>query len=263
MPTSRRTLLKNSAAAAAALSLDWTRAQAQAETVRIGTIFDLSGLFVVAGSVPSAIGTQIAIDLVNERGGVGGKYKVQSVNADSQSKADAAINELEVPHQPGEGRDRGRRLRSARRAARRQDAGAEEDPLDHHGGGVVGGEGPQPDLHLPRPDPLRPVRQAAAGFLADNAKAKLGAEPKDIKIAVIHEDGPYGVGVGEAGERFAKEKGFQVVMREGYSAAAPDLSSLVTKLERARPTSSCIRATTPTSRCSCARRANPVCASRC
>ncbi|XUJ35425.1 twin-arginine translocation signal domain-containing protein [Bradyrhizobium japonicum] len=31
MPTSRRQLLKSSAAAAAALSLDWTRAQAQAE----------------------------------------------------------------------------------------------------------------------------------------------------------------------------------------------------------------------------------------
>ena len=88
-------------------------------------------------------------------------------------------------------------------------------------------------------------------------------EPADIKVAVIHEDGPYGVGVGEAGERFAKEKGFQVVLREGYSAAAPDLSSLVTKLKRARPTSSCTPATIPTSRCSCGRRASAACASRC
>ena len=75
--------------------------------------------------------------------------------------------------------------------------------------------------------------EASAGFLADNAKAKLGMSPEGLKVAVIHEDGPYGVGVGEAGERFAKEKGFQVVLREGYSAAAPDLSSLVTKLKRA------------------------------
>src|SRR6185369_8616829 len=75
MPTSRRTLLKTSAAAAAAFSLDWTRAQAQ------------------AGSVASSIGTQIAIDLVNEKGGVGGKYKVSPVAVDSQSKPDVAINE--------------------------------------------------------------------------------------------------------------------------------------------------------------------------
>ena len=38
MPTSRRTLLKNSAATAAVLSLDWTRAQAEAETVRLGIL---------------------------------------------------------------------------------------------------------------------------------------------------------------------------------------------------------------------------------
>ena len=95
MKTSRRTLLKNSAAAAAALSLDWRYASAQAETVRIGVIFDHSGPFAAGGSVASAIGTQIAIDLCNERGGVAGKYKVVPVNADSQSKADVAINEVE------------------------------------------------------------------------------------------------------------------------------------------------------------------------
>ena len=76
MPTSRRTLLKTSAAAAAAFSFDWTRAQAQAETVRIGVIYDLTGPFAAGGSVASSIGTQIAIDLVNEKGGIGGKYKI-------------------------------------------------------------------------------------------------------------------------------------------------------------------------------------------
>ena len=93
MPISRRTLLKSSAAATAALSLDWTRAQAQAETVRIGVIYDLTGPFAAGGSVASSIGAQIAIDLVNEKGGIGGKYKIAPVSADSQSKPDVAINE--------------------------------------------------------------------------------------------------------------------------------------------------------------------------
>jgi branched-chain amino acid transport system substrate-binding protein len=75
--------------------------------------------------------------------------------------------------------------------------------------------------------------QAFAGFLAENAKAKLGVEPKDVKIAIIHEDGPYGVGVATADEQYSKEAGLQIVLREGYSASAPDLSSLVTKLKRA------------------------------
>jgi branched-chain amino acid transport system substrate-binding protein len=95
MKTTRRTLLKSTAATAAALSLDWRFAQAQAETVRIGVIFDHSGPFAAGGSVASSIGTQIAIDLVNEKGGIDGKYKVVPVNADSQSKAEAAINEVE------------------------------------------------------------------------------------------------------------------------------------------------------------------------
>src|SRR5260221_9031824 len=100
MPTSRRTLLKNSAAAAAVASLDWTRAQAQAETVRIGVIYDLTGPFAAGGSVASSVGTQIAIDLVNEKGGIGGKYKVAPVNADSQSKPDIAINQGARPIDP-------------------------------------------------------------------------------------------------------------------------------------------------------------------
>jgi branched-chain amino acid transport system substrate-binding protein len=75
--------------------------------------------------------------------------------------------------------------------------------------------------------------QAFAHFIAENAKGKLGADPKNIKIAIINEDGPYGVGVAEASARFSKELGMQVVMHEAYSATAPDLSSLVTKLRRA------------------------------
>src|SRR5262249_34439951 len=58
--------------------------------------------------------------------------------------------------------------------------------------------------------------------------------PKDVKVAIIHEDGPYGVGVAQASEQFSKERGLQIVLREGYSASAPDLSSLVTKLKRRR-----------------------------
>ena len=77
--------------------------------------------------------------------------------------------------------------------------------------------------------------QAFAGFIAEHAKAKLGMEPKDVKVALIHEDGPYGVGVAAADEAYAKEAGLQVVLKEGYSATAPDLSVLVTKLKRARP----------------------------
>ena len=94
MPTTRRSLLKSSAATVAAVGLSGRFASAQAETVRIGVVYDLSGPFAAGGSVACSIGAQIAIDLVNERGGVGG-HKVVPINADCQSKVDVAINEAE------------------------------------------------------------------------------------------------------------------------------------------------------------------------
>jgi branched-chain amino acid transport system substrate-binding protein len=56
-----------------------------------------------------------------------------------------------------------------------------------------------------------------------------------VKLAIVHEDGPYGTGVADADEAVAKAKGIPIVLKEAYSATAPDLSSLVTKLRRARP----------------------------
>src|SRR5215510_6221214 len=72
-------------------------------------------------------------------------------------------------------------------------------------------------------------------FINQSAKAKLGKEPKDLRVAIIHEDGAYGVDVAKGNEAGAKKAGFNVVLKEGYSATAPDLSALVTKLKRARP----------------------------
>jgi branched-chain amino acid transport system substrate-binding protein len=72
-------------------------------------------------------------------------------------------------------------------------------------------------------------------FIAQNAVSKFGKEPKDMRVAIIHEDGAYGVDVSKGNEAGAKKAGFNIVLKEGYSASAPDLSALVTKLKRARP----------------------------
>src|SRR5581483_6471943 len=76
--------------------------------------------------------------------------------------------------------------------------------------------------------------QASCIFVSENAKEKLGKDPKDVKVAIINEDGPYGLGVAQAAEEKCKELGIQVVHKEGYAATSTDLSALVTKLRRAR-----------------------------
>src|SRR4029453_18730665 len=77
--------------------------------------------------------------------------------------------------------------------------------------------------------------QMTQDFMAQNSKEKLGKEPKDLRVAIIHEDGSYGVDVSKGDEAGAKKQGFNVVLKEGYSISAPDLSALVTKLKRAKP----------------------------
>jgi branched-chain amino acid transport system substrate-binding protein len=76
--------------------------------------------------------------------------------------------------------------------------------------------------------------EASCTFLAENAKTKLGKDVKDLKVAIIYEDGPYGAGVASGNESKCKALGMQLVLKEGYSATTPDLSSLITKLRRAR-----------------------------
>src|SRR5258708_17830436 len=235
MPTSRRTLLKTSAAAAA-FSLDWTRAQAQAETVRIGLIYDLTGPFAAGGSVASSIGAQIAIDLVNEKGGVGGKYKVSPVAADSQSKPEVAINEA-VRLIDQEKIDIINGVYASAHAVPLAAKVEQQKKILWITTAVSTAVFKDKNLHYVFRAQIHSDQygQAFAGFLAEHAKAKLGMEPKDVKIALIHEDGPYGVGVAAADEAYAKEAALQLVLREAYSSSAPHLSVLEPKLKRANP----------------------------
>lgn len=235
MPTSRRQLLKTSAAAAAALSLDWTRAQAQAENIRIGLVYDLTGPFAAGGSVASSVGAQIAIDLVNEKGGVGGKYKVAPVAADSQSKPDVAINEAErLINQ--EKIDILNGVYASSHAVPLAAKVEQQKKILWITTAVSTAVFKDKNLQYVFRAQIHSDQygQAFASFLTEHAKAKLGMDPKEVKVALIHEDGPYGVGVASADEAYAKEAGIPVVLREGYSASAPDLSVLVTKIKRAK-----------------------------
>src|SRR5271155_736464 len=234
--TSRRSLLKNSAASAAALGLSGRFASAEAETVRIGVVYDLSGPFAGGGSAACAAGAQIAIDLINERGGVAGKYQVVPVNVDCQSKVDVAINEVERlidqeklyivtgVYASAQAVPLAAKVEAQKKILWITTAIATAVFKDKNLQYVF-----RAQIHSDQ------YGQAFAHFISENAKAKLGADPANIKVAIIHEDGPYGTGVADASERFGKEQGLQIVMNEGYSAAAPDLSSLVTQLKRAAP----------------------------
>src|SRR5438874_6619570 len=94
--TSARMILAVALALATAVASTWTpRADAQGQTIKIGVLFDHSGPFSAAGSLNGWRGAKMMIDLINERGGVLGKYKIVQGDGDGQSKAEVAINEAE------------------------------------------------------------------------------------------------------------------------------------------------------------------------
>src|SRR5262249_20754182 len=92
MNVSRRMLLAGAAASVVARPRP---AGAQAQTIKIGVLFDHTGPFSAAGSLNCWRGAKMIIDYLNEKGGVLGKYKIVQVDGDSQSKAEVAINEAE------------------------------------------------------------------------------------------------------------------------------------------------------------------------
>ena len=209
-------------------------AHAQEKKIKIGVIFDLTGPLAGGGSELEYLGAKIMLDQFAKTGLEG--YKVEAIYADAQSKPDVAINE------------------SVRLL--------EQEKVDMLLGFFSSAQ------CVPVADRVEQLkkfmwmttcissavfanknfkyvfRPQASGdqfglmtmdFIARNSKASFGKEPKDLRVAIIHEDGAYGVDVAKGNVAGAEKAGFNVVLKEGYSATAPDLSALVTKLKRGRP----------------------------
>ena len=203
--------------------------------VKIGVIYDHTGAFAAGGSKAAAIGNKIAIDMVNEKGGVEG-HKIITIEADAQSKTDVAINEAERllndakvdllmgVYSSAHCVPMAARVDAAKKFMWANVCVASAVFKDKNLQYVF-----RPQVHSDQ------FGEASCTFVAENAQAKLKKDVKAVKVAIIHEDGPYGVGVAMGNEAKCKELGIQIVHKEGYAATSPDLSALVTKLRRAQP----------------------------
>lgn len=76
----------------------------------------------------------------------------------------------------------------------------------------------------------RDFAYAMVDSVIDVAAPALNIDPKDFKVAIIHEDGLYGKTVGGFQQERAKERGLNVVEVMPYSAKAVDLSALILRL---------------------------------
>src|SRR5690349_5763841 len=203
--------------------------------LKMGVIFDLTGPLAGGGSELHHLGAKIMIDHFIKQGGVAG-YQIEAIYADAQSKPDVAINEaVRLIEQ-----EKVDMVLGFFSSAQCVPVAARVEQLKKFmwittciSSAVLENRNLK---YVFRAQPSgAQFGELSMDFVAQNAKEKLGKDPKDVRVAIIHEDGAYGVDVSKGNEAGAKKAGFNIVLKEGYSATAPDLSALVTKLKRARP----------------------------
>jgi branched-chain amino acid transport system substrate-binding protein len=221
------------AAAVAGLGLALS-AQAQEKKLKIGVVYDLTGPLAGGGSELQYIGAKIVLDQFTKTGVEG--YKIEAIYADAQSKPDVAINEaVRLIEQ-----EKVDMVLGFYSSAQCVPVAARVEQLKKFmwittciSSAVLENRNLK---YVFRAQPSgQQFGTMTMDFINQNAKAKLGKDAKDLRVAIIHEDGAYGVDVAKGNDAGAKKAGFNIVLKEGYSATAPDLSALVTKLKRARP----------------------------
>src|SRR5256886_14060360 len=210
-------MLLGLAGAAALIVGPASRIDAQEQTIRIGVLYDHTGPFSAAGSLNCWRGAKMMIDFINERGGVAGKYKIVQVDGDGQSKADVAINEAE-------------RLLNVEKVDILAGvySSAHAVPIAERvdkqkkflwittaiSSKVFDGRNLQ---YTFRPQPTGDQFGAlSVQYIADYSQEKFKKPAKELRLAIIHEDGAYGADVALGNELKAKQLGLNVVLKQGY-----------------------------------------------
>jgi branched-chain amino acid transport system substrate-binding protein len=220
---------------AACLFAGTVHAQGTGGVIRVGLLYDLSGPLANSGSEAGFLGSRIAIDMANERGGVGG-LRVQAVRADARSSPATALMEMErlIGQEQVEVIVGGYANAQCLPLAARMEAAGKvfwatlcADP------GVLEGRRYR-YVFRGAPDYAQ-IGAASCDFLAAVAQPKLGIAPRQLRVAIIHESGAFGAGVAAANRGACARHGMRVVLKQAYEASTPDLADLIVELRRVRP----------------------------
>ena len=197
------------------------------ETWRIGALYPLTGSLALLGN-ENINGARIAVDILNERGGIAGR-KIELVQGDAstpdkaQSEAErlASLENLQIiTGTYSSGLSYAASQVVERRGGLYWETGGIADGLTKRGFSGY----------------FRIVFTATSnGQLAANLAAtiiapRLGKKPADLTVLIVHEDSDYGTSVASAAEAKAKEFGFKIAGRLPYKASTTDLAPLVLRM---------------------------------
>ena len=203
--------------------------------IKIGLLNSLSGPIANAGGLDGYRGQIVAIDMVNKKGGVAGKYKIVPVIADDKSKADVAVKECERLKQEDVNIVAG--VFSSGIAIPVAETCEKNKTIfwDH----IAVSDKVLDNKHYKyvfRPAIMGTMCGALGGeFVNENFKLFGMSSVSDIRVAVIHEDSAFGASIAEGNIQGAKKYNMKVVLHEGYDANSKDLKWLVQKLIDAKP----------------------------
>ncbi|MDQ2138805.1 ABC transporter substrate-binding protein [Alcaligenaceae bacterium A4P071] len=197
--------------------------------VKVGALFPFSGALALLGQ-ESYRGLELAVNEINAAGGLNGE-KIQIIKADAVDPTQA-VSET-------------KRLTSSNVAA----------VFGSYASGISYAATPVTELagvpyfelgatahkittrnykYLFRSNPNTALYGVSVvNALHEMIAPGMGLSPKDIKIGIIHEDGPYGTDVAATEKQRAAELGYTVAEVLPYSAKTVDLSSLILRLKGA------------------------------
>lgn len=206
----------------------------EVEEIKIGCLNSMTGPFAPAGGEGGFRGQQIAIEMMNEAGGILGKYKIAPVIADAQSNPDIAIREAE-------------RLITVEKCPiiagfYSSSLAVPIAPLCEKNKVIMWvhisiSDAVVKDRHQEYVFRIQPMGsqwgQGTVEFINYNYE-KLGvASPADLRVAILYEDGPYGVSCCAGNEQRIEEYGQNLVFKEAYAHDIKDMSAVITKLKAA------------------------------
>ena len=202
------------------------------DAIKIGAIFPLTGASSVFGN-QNFQGVDIAVDLINDRGGVNGR-KVILFKGDGNSPQSAISETTRLATREGVSIFVGSSTSAAGMVASQE---AERNGAFYWEGMAVANSFTERGFKFAFRMGLNAagLGQPAPVYTAEVLAPMLKIEPKDLKLAVIAEDSAFGVDVSKAAVDQAEKLGMKVGLRELYSAKTTDLSPLVLKLRSFAP----------------------------
>lgn len=218
--------------AGAVISALFAAGSAQAaDPLKIGVLFPLSGPMALIGN-EAYQAAEVARDIINDRGGVLGR-KVEFAVADAPDPKSANAEATRLIIREKVPLIAGSYASSLSLAA--SEVAEREEVLYWETVAVADKITRRNYQNVMRTTFNASMMGETAADFAKELAAKLGKEPKALRVAVISEDSEFGQSVGDAAAARVKTLGLNLVANERYSRTVTDLSSLVLKLKSTEP----------------------------